>query len=52
MNIGGILVVKDESRWIIPGCVIGQAHYRLVCLPALSNGFSFSDHQGFLESPP
>ncbi len=33
MHAGLIFVVQNESRWIIPGGVVGQTNDRLVRLP-------------------
>ena len=52
MYAGFIFVVKNESRWIIPGCVVGQANDRLIRLTALGNGFSIPVHHGFVQSFP
>ena len=43
MHAGFIFVVKNESRRIVPRCVVGQANDRLVCLPPVGNGFPFLD---------
>ncbi|OOO02327.1 MAG: hypothetical protein USCGTAYLOR_01444 [Chromatiales bacterium USCg_Taylor] len=50
MHAGFVFVVKNESRWVIPRCIVGKANNRLVRLPLVGEGFSVTCHQGLSQT--